>query len=93
MLSKKMIKKDPDNPWLKRRKELIQYYAETLKDYPKEITARKSLKKLRELLPANAIVTTEVGQCQMWTSLHFDVITRSSARPALARWALGFQLQ
>ena len=52
MLSKKMIKKDSDNPWLKRRKELIQYYAETLKDYPREITARKSLKKLRELLPA-----------------------------------------
>jgi acetolactate synthase-1/2/3 large subunit len=75
MLSKKMIKKDSDNPWLKRRKELIQYYAETLKDYPREITARKSLKKLRELLPANAIVTTEVGQCQMWASLHFDVIT------------------
>jgi acetolactate synthase-1/2/3 large subunit len=74
MLSKKMIKKDPDNPWLKRRKELIQYYAETLKDYPKEITARKSLKKLRELLPANAIVTTEVGQCQMWTSLHFGTM-------------------
>src|SRR5919106_714047 len=75
MLSKKMIKKDSDNLWLKRRKELIQYYAETLKDYPREITARKSLKKLRELLPANAIVMTEVGQCQMWASLHFDVIT------------------
>ena len=85
MLSKKMIKKDSDNPWLKRRKELIQYYAETLKDYPREITARKSLKKLRELLPADAIVTTEVGQCQMWASLHFDVITPgtffSSYRP------------
>src|ERR687888_637612 len=55
MFSKKVTKKDPDNPWLTRRKELIQYYAETLKDYPREITAKKSLKKLREMLPANAI--------------------------------------
>ena len=47
MFSKKMIKRDSDSPWLKRRKELIQYYAETLKDYPREITAKKSLKKLR----------------------------------------------
>jgi acetolactate synthase-1/2/3 large subunit len=39
MFSKRIIKKDSDNPWLKRRKELIQYYAETLKDYPREITS------------------------------------------------------
>jgi acetolactate synthase-1/2/3 large subunit len=90
MLSKKMIKKDPDNPWLKRRKELIQYYAETLKDYPREITARKSLKKLRELLPANAIVTTEVGQCQMWASLHFDVITPGTFFSSTGLGTMGF---
>jgi acetolactate synthase I/II/III large subunit len=90
MLSKKMIKKDSDNPWLKRRKELIQYYAETLKDYPREITARKSLKKLRELLPANAIVTTEVGQCQMWASLHFDVITPGTFFSSTGLGTMGF---
>jgi acetolactate synthase-1/2/3 large subunit len=90
MLSKKMIKKDPENPWLKRRKELIQYYAETLKDYPREITARKSLKKLRELLPADAIVTTEVGQCQMWASLHFDVITPGTFFSSTGLGTMGF---
>ncbi|MFL6482897.1 MAG: biosynthetic-type acetolactate synthase large subunit [Nitrososphaera sp.] len=90
MFSKKMIKKDSENPWLKRRKELIQYYAETLKDYPREITARKSLKKLRELLPANAIVTTEVGQCQMWTSLHFDVIAPGTFFSSTGLGTMGF---
>jgi acetolactate synthase-1/2/3 large subunit len=90
MFSKKMIKKDADNPWLKRRKELIQYYAETLKDYPREITARKSLKKLRELLPANAIVMTEVGQCQMWASLHFDVITPGTFFSSTGLGTMGF---
>jgi len=32
------------------------------------------LKTLREILPTDAIVTTEVGQNQMWAALHFKVI-------------------
>jgi acetolactate synthase I/II/III large subunit len=90
IFSKKMTKKESDNPWLARRKELIQYYSETLKDYPREITAKKSLKKLRELLPANAIVTTEVGQCQMWASLHFDVITPGTFFSSTGLGTMGF---
>ncbi len=90
MLTKKIAKKDPDNPWLKRRKELIQYYSETLKDYQREITAKKSLKKLRELLPPNAIVTTEVGQCQMWASLHFDVIAPGTFFSSTGLGTMGF---
>jgi acetolactate synthase-1/2/3 large subunit len=90
LLSKKTAKKVGDNPWLKRRKELIQYYAETIKDYPREITAKKSLKKLRELLPAEAIVTTEVGQCQMWASLHFDVISPGTFFSSTGLGTMGF---
>src|ERR671936_540551 len=90
MLPRKILKNDVDNPWLKRRKELIQYYAETLKDYPREITARKSLKKLRELLPANGIVTTEVGQCQMWASRHFDVIAPGTFFSSTGLGTMGF---
>jgi acetolactate synthase-1/2/3 large subunit len=70
-----IMKRDADNPWLKRRKELIDYYTDTIKDYPRGLTAKKALKKLREVLSPDAIVTTEVGQCQMWASLHFDVIS------------------
>jgi len=90
MLSKKIAKRSPDNPWLKRRKELILYYSETLKDYPREITAKKSLKKLRELLPAKGIVTTEVGQCQMWASLHFDVISPGTFFSSTGLGTMGF---
>ncbi len=90
MLSKKIAKRSPDNPWLKRRRELIQYYSETLKDYPREITAKKSLKKLRELLPAKGIVTTEVGQCQMWASLHFDVISPGTFFSSTGLGTMGF---
>ena len=32
------------------------------------------LKKLREILPANAIATTEVGQNQMWAGLFFNAL-------------------
>jgi acetolactate synthase-1/2/3 large subunit len=90
LLSKKVVKKGTDNPWLKRRKELIQYYAETIKDYPREITAKKSLKLLRELLPPEAIVTTEVGQCQMWASLHFDVISPGTFFSSTGLGTMGF---
>ena len=91
MLSKKIAKRSADSPWLKRRKELVQYYAETLKDYPREITAKKSLKKLRELLPANGIVTTEVGQCQMWASLHIDVIAPGTLFSSTGLGTMGFR--
>lgn len=90
LLSKKVARRDLDNPWLRRRKELIQYFSETLKDYDREITAKKSLKKLRELLPANAIATTEVGQCQMWASLHFDVISPGTFFSSTGLGTMGF---
>ena len=90
MLSKKIIKKSEDNPWLKRRKELIDHYTESIRDYPRDLTAKKALKKLRELLPANAIATTEVGQCQMWASLHFDVISPGTFFSSTGLGTMGF---
>jgi acetolactate synthase I/II/III large subunit len=91
MLTKyKMAKRTADDPWLKRRKELIDYYADSIKDYPRELTAKKALKKLRELLPPSAIVTTEVGQCQMWASLHFDVIAPGTFFSSTGLGTMGF---
>ncbi|MDQ3971805.1 MAG: biosynthetic-type acetolactate synthase large subunit [Thermoproteota archaeon] len=91
MLAKhKVVKKSGDDPWLKRRKELIEYYADTIKDYPRELTAKKALKKLREVLPSDAIVTTEVGQCQMWASLHFDVISPGTFFSSTGLGTMGF---
>jgi len=91
MLTTKGIRRDPDNSWLKRRKELIEYYTSTIKDYSREITAKKTLKKLRELLPAKSIVTTEVGQCQMWASLHFDVISPGTFFSSTGQGTMGFR--
>jgi acetolactate synthase I/II/III large subunit len=86
----KVVKRSSDDPWLKRRKELVDYYADTIKDYPRELTAKKALKKLREVLPSDAIVTTEVGQCQMWASLHFDVISPGTFFSSTGLGTMGF---
>jgi acetolactate synthase-1/2/3 large subunit len=91
MLAKQaMMKRDADNPWLKRRRELIDYYTDTIKDYPRGLTAKKALKKLREALSPDAIVTTEVGQCQMWASLHFDVISPGTFFSSTGLGTMGF---
>jgi len=74
MLAQKAIKKTEENNWLKHVKETKAYWKENLKIHPGEMGAAKILRKLRELLPHKSIVTTEVGQHQMWASLFFDVI-------------------
>ncbi|MEK6877400.1 MAG: thiamine pyrophosphate-dependent enzyme, partial [Thermoproteota archaeon] len=74
MLVQKAIKRNGDYPWVKKMKETKEYYRENLKLYDHPLAAAKVLRKLREMLPHQSIVTTEVGQHQMWASLFFDVI-------------------
>ena len=74
MLIKKAMKKSDDNPWLMHVNEVKDYWRENLKLHPGEMGAAKILRKLREVLPKQSIVTTEVGQQQMWASLFYDVI-------------------
>ena len=90
MISREIIRREKDNPWLKRRKELIDYFSETIRDYPRDLTAKKALKKLREILPNDAITTTEVGQCQMWASLHFDVTSPGTFFSSTGLGTMGF---
>ena len=74
MLAQKAIKKTEDSPWLRHVREIKAYWKENLKLHPGEMGAAKILRKLRELLPHESIITTEVGQHQMWASLFYDVI-------------------
>jgi len=75
MLTQQAVKRTDDNAWLKHVKEVKDYWRENLKTHPGELGAAKILRKLRELLPPEAIITTEVGQHQMWASLFYDVIS------------------
>ena len=61
--------------WLRHVREVKEYWHDNLKVHPGELGAAKILRKLREVLPAEAVVTTEVGQHQMWASLFFDVVS------------------
>jgi len=74
LLLQKAIKKTDETPWTKHVRETRSYWKENLKLHPGEMGAAKILRKLRELLPKESIVTTEVGQHQMWASLFYDVI-------------------
>ena len=74
LLMDKAVRASDDYPWLKHVKETKQYWRENLKIHPGEMGAAKILRNLRELLPKESIVTTEVGQHQMWASLFFDAI-------------------
>ncbi len=74
LLMQQAFKKSEQNAWLAHVTEVKQYWRENLKLHPGELTAARILRKLREVLPAESIVTTEVGQHQMWASLFYDVI-------------------
>jgi acetolactate synthase-1/2/3 large subunit len=58
--------------WIKKM-ELFkeQYMPPELSDNP-HIRAPSVMKSLRKVLPRDALVTTEVGQNQMWAALYFD---------------------
>ena len=74
LLMKRALKKDDQSPWYKHVQEVKEYWRENLKLHPGEMGAAKILRKLREVLPHESIITTEVGQHQMWASLFYDVI-------------------
>jgi acetolactate synthase-1/2/3 large subunit len=42
-------------------------------DINSEITGPGAIKAIRSALPSDAIVTTDVGQHQMWAAIHYDV--------------------
>ncbi len=74
LLLQKEVKRTEETPWIRHVKETKAYWKENLKLHPGEMGAAKILRKLRELLPKESVITTEVGQHQMWASLFYDVI-------------------
>ncbi|MEM3424084.1 MAG: biosynthetic-type acetolactate synthase large subunit, partial [Nitrososphaeria archaeon] len=61
--------------WLKRIEEIKSEGESVYGDVQENsLSPIKILKVLREILPYDAIVTTEVGQNQMWASLYFKAL-------------------
>jgi acetolactate synthase-1/2/3 large subunit len=72
--TKAKLQKGEGKAWTKRVKEAKEQLSPLLKDLPRDIVPKHLLMVLRELLPENGIVTTEVGQNQMWSALYFKAL-------------------
>jgi acetolactate synthase-1/2/3 large subunit len=62
-----------DSQWHLKIKDFKQSTESVFAEANPYFKAPTAIKILREMLPRDAIVTTEVGQCQMWSALHYDV--------------------
>jgi acetolactate synthase-1/2/3 large subunit len=68
------IKKGQAKEWTKRVKEVKEKLSPLIKDLPRDLLPKTLLGELRKMLPENSIVTTEVGQNQMWSALYFQAL-------------------
>jgi acetolactate synthase-1/2/3 large subunit len=70
----KKLKKGESKAWTSRVKEAKEQLSPLLKETPKDLVPKALLSELRKLLPENGIVTTEVGQNQMWSALYMQAL-------------------
>ena len=70
----KNLQKKEGEMWTKRVKEVKEKLSPLMKETPKDLIPKALLAELRNMLPENAIVTTEVGQNQMWSALYFKAL-------------------
>jgi acetolactate synthase-1/2/3 large subunit len=68
------LQKGEGKAWTKRVKETKEQLSPLLKEMPKDLVPKSLLIELRKLLKENDIVTTEVGQNQMWSALYFKAL-------------------
>ncbi len=69
---KKMMPYTKDSPWYKRAKELKEYYEDKI--FGENVVSPLVVKKIRDVLQQNDIVTTEVGQAQAWAELFYKAL-------------------
>jgi len=70
----KKLQKGEGKAWIKHTKEVKEQLSPLLKDLPRDLVPKALLSELRKLLPESSIVTTEVGQNQMWSALYFQAL-------------------
>jgi len=71
----KQVKKRKDSVWFRRVKEVKEQLVNNAPtEEGKNLKPQTLLKELRKILPENAIVTTEVGQNQMWAALYYKAL-------------------
>src|SRR5271157_5085060 len=84
------LRKGEGNAWAKRVKEAKEQLSPLMKERPRDIVPKALLTELRNLLPESAIVTTEVGQNQMWSALYFQALKPRSFISSGGLGTMGF---
>ncbi|MFQ6085924.1 MAG: biosynthetic-type acetolactate synthase large subunit [Candidatus Bathyarchaeia archaeon] len=73
--------------WMQRLEELRKQFHDNVDvDRGEFLYPPRILKELQKLMPRDGIVATEVGQCQMWTALHYRIF---SSRTLISSGGLG----
>jgi acetolactate synthase-1/2/3 large subunit len=86
------LKRDRTN-WLKRVRELKEYYEQFYYyDEPNKMKPWKIMKIIRNNLPRDAIVTTGVGQHQMWAEVFWEVLEPRTFLSSTGMGTMGFGL-
>ncbi len=88
-----MSRKSAKYAWNKRINELKEYYSQF--SHPADdghMRPWKILKTLREALPRDAIMTTGVGQHQMWAETHWENLEPRSFFSSTGMGTMGFGL-
>jgi acetolactate synthase I/II/III large subunit len=87
-------KNPAENPWLKR----VEAVREELKGIPAykdsyaELSGPRIVKRLRDILPPEAILTTGVGRHQMWCEIHYKVLRPRTWITSTGLGTMGFGL-
>jgi acetolactate synthase-1/2/3 large subunit len=68
----KAMKAQPNPNWSNKIATFRENWAEEADKANGYLRAPKVIRALRDMMPRDAIVTTEVGQNQMWAALHYD---------------------
>ena len=68
------LQKGEGKAWTKRVKEAKEQLSPLLKESSHDMVPKTLLSELRKLLPKNSIITTEVGQNQMWSALYLQAL-------------------
>ncbi|MDD1766884.1 MAG: biosynthetic-type acetolactate synthase large subunit [Candidatus Methanomethyliaceae archaeon] len=81
-----------ENEWTKRVRELKDQFSKNYEEKREGLRPGKLMKLLRSIIPGKAIVTTGVGQNQMWAALHFQVLEPRTFITSGGLGAMGFGL-
>jgi acetolactate synthase-1/2/3 large subunit len=81
-----------ENEWSKKVHEMKAHYEASSKEAEGGLKPAKLMKMLRGIIPGSAIVTTGVGQNQMWAALHFQVLEPRTFITSGGLGAMGFGL-